>query len=74
MTDKQILNTAYGNMAENRLRRQTSLSLSPEILSLLEDIRDETGINRSRIAEHLLWYAIQHGAFDELVVFSNAVQ
>ena len=52
-------------------RQQTSLSLSPEILSLLEDIRDETGIARSRIVEHLLWYAIQHGAYDELEVFKN---
>ena len=72
MTDKQILNSAYDNMVENRLRQQTSLSLSPEILSLLEDIRDEIGINRSRIAEHLMWYAIQHGAFDELGVFTHA--
>lgn len=58
-------------MTAERNRQQTSLSLSPEILSLLEDIRDETGINRSRIAEHLLWYAIQHGAFDELGVFTH---
>ena len=59
-------------MENYRNRQQTSLSLSPEILSLLEDLRDEMGINRSRIAEYLLWYAIRHGVFDELGVFTYA--
>ena len=70
MTINQKSNTTYGKDEHNRFRQQISLSLSPEIVSLLEDIRDKTGINRSRIAERLLWYAVQQGAFDELGVYT----
>lgn len=56
---------------ETDRKRQTSLSLSPEILAILEDIRDETGMNRSRIVERLIWYALTRGAFDDLGVITN---
>ena len=72
MTDRQLLNTAYGNMAEHRYRQQTSLSFSPELVSLLDDLRDETGINRSKIAEHMMWYAVRHGVLDETEAISHA--
>ena len=58
-------------MVNDRYRQQTSLSFSPELVSLLDDLRDETGINRSRLVECTIWYAIRHGAFDELGVFTN---
>lgn len=61
-------------MATDRYRQQTSLSFSPELVSLLDDLRDETGINRSKIAEHMMWYAVQHGILDEMGVFSDADQ
>lgn len=53
-------------MVNDRYRQQTSLSFSPELVSLLDDLRDETGINRSQLVERMIWYAIQHGVFDEL--------
>ena len=56
---------------ETDRKKQTSLSLSPEILSILEDIRDETGMNRSRIVERLIWYALTKGVFDDLGVITN---
>ena len=59
-------------MATDRYRQQTSLSFSPELVSLLDDLRDETGTNRSQITEHLVWYAVQHGALDEMGVFNHA--
>lgn len=58
-------------MANDRYRQQTSLSFSPELVSLLDDLRDETGINRSKLAEHIIWYAVQHGVLDEMEVFTN---
>lgn len=61
-------------MANDRYRQQTSLSFSPELVSLLDDLRDETGINRSKIAEHMIWYAIRQGVLDEMEVFSYADQ
>lgn len=57
-------------MANDRYRQQTSLSFSPELVSLLDDLRDETGINRSKLAEHIIWYAVQHGVLDEMEMFS----
>lgn len=59
-------------MANDRYRQQTSLSFSPELVSLLDDLRDETGINRSKLAERMIWYAVQHGALDEMEVFKHA--
>lgn len=61
-------------MANDRYRQQTSLSFSPELVSLLDDLRDETGINRSKLAEHMIWYAIRQGVFDEMEVYSHADQ
>lgn len=61
-------------MANDRYRQQTSLSFSPELVSLLDDLRDETGINRSKIAERMIWYAVQHGILDEMEVYSHADQ
>ena len=61
-------------MATDRYRQQTSLSFSPELVSLLDDLRDETGINRSKLAEHMIWYAVQHGILDEMGVYTNADQ
>ena len=74
MSDKQFMNTLYGNMAIKRYRQQTSLSFSPELVSLLDDLRDETGMNRSKIAEQLMWFAVQHGVLDEMEVYTNADQ
>ena len=74
MSDKQIMNTLYGNMAINRYRQQTSLSFSPELVSLLDDLRDETGTNRSRLVEHMIWFAVQHGILDEMGVYTHADQ
>ena len=59
-------------MVEKRYRQQTSLSFSPELVSLLDDLRDETGINRSQIAESMIWYAVRQGVLDELEVFNHA--
>lgn len=59
-------------MANDRYRQQTSLSLSPELLSLLDDLRDETGINRSKLAEHMIWYAVKQGVLDEMEVITCA--
>lgn len=59
-------------MVENRYRQQTSLSFSPELVSLLDDLRDETGINRSKLAEHIMWYAIQYGVLDEMGLYTHA--
>lgn len=59
-------------MVTNRYRQQTSLSFSPELVSLLDDLRDETGNNRSKIAEHMIWFAVQHGVLDEMEVFNHA--
>lgn len=53
-------------MTNDKYRQQTSLSFSPELVSLLDDLRDETGINRSKLAEHMMWYAVQHGVLDEM--------
>lgn len=61
-------------MANDRYRQQTSLSLSPELVSLLDDLRDETGINRSKIAEHMIWFAVQHGILDEMEAYTDADQ
>lgn len=61
-------------MANDKYRQQTSLSFSPELVSLLDDLRDETGINRSKLAEHMIWYAVQRGVLDEMEVFSRADQ
>lgn len=57
-------------MATGSYRQQTSLSFSPELVSLLDDLRDETGINRSKLAERIMWYAIQHGVLDEMGVYT----
>lgn len=59
-------------MVNDRYRQQTSLSFSPELVSLLDDLRDETGINRSKIVERMLWYAVQHGVLDEMGVYTDA--
>lgn len=59
-------------MATDRYRKQTSLSFSSELVSLLDDLRDETGINRSKIAEHMIWFAVQHGILDEMGVYTDA--
>ena len=64
MIDKQILNIAYGNMVENRYRQQASVSLSPELLSLLEDLRDTTNYNRSQLVEKAVWFAVKAGFLD----------
>lgn len=61
-------------MANDRYRQQTSLSFSPELISLLDDLRDETGINRSKLAERMMWYAVQHGILDEMGVCTYADQ
>lgn len=53
-------------MVEKQHRQQASLSFSPELVSLLDDLRDETGINRSKLAERMIWYAVQHGVLDEM--------
>lgn len=47
-----------------RYRQQTSLSLSPELLSLLEDLRDTTNYNRSRLVEKAVWFAVKSGFLD----------
>lgn len=59
-------------MANDRYRQQTSLSFSPELVSLLDDLRDETGINRSKLAEYMIWYAVKQGVLDEMVVYTDA--
>ena len=51
-------------MTENRYRQQTSLSLSQELLSLLEDLRDTTNYNRSQLVEKALWFAVKAGFLD----------
>lgn len=61
-------------MANDRYRQQTSLSFSPELVSLLDDLRDETGINRSKLAEQMIWYAVQRGVLDEMGAFTHADQ
>lgn len=49
---------------ETDRRRQTSLSLSPELLSLLEDLRDTTNYNRSQLVEKAIWFAVKFGFLD----------
>lgn len=58
---------------KNRIRKQTSLSLSPEILSVLDDILHElpSESNRSRLVERMLWYAVGHGVFDFMEVYTH---
>lgn len=47
-----------------RYRQQASLSLSPELLSLLEDLRDTTAYNRSQLVEKAIWFAVKAGFLD----------
>lgn len=54
-------------MVNDRYRQQTSLSFSPELVSLLDDLRDETGINRSQLAERAIWYAVKACYLDYLM-------
>lgn len=45
-------------------KKQASISLSPEALSLFEDLRKITRYSRSELIEKAIWFAIKSGYYD----------
>ena len=45
-------------------KKQASISLSPEAISLFEDLRKITRFSRSELIEKAIWFAIKSGYYD----------
>lgn len=45
-------------------KKQASISLSPEALSVFEDLRKITRYSRSELIEEAIWFALKFGYYD----------